>query len=112
MRCCECQSVIIGKHYRRVTRPLVAVCSDHACQIEHAKERVTGKDLTEFISDRLSALSRDILLEIALDYVADSEQEFCEWFFSDGGPYVEQYAYEDDEDEDARSWSSYDRERD
>lgn len=112
MRCCECQSIIIGDYYRHMTKR-IGVCSDHSCQIEHAKEHVTGKDLTEFIKDGLTHVSRELLLDIALNYIADSEQEFCEWFFSD--VYVKGYALEADayaDDEDARSWRDYDRERD
>lgn len=110
MRCSECQSIIDGDYFKHVTKRGIAVCSEHSCQIEHAKERVKGKDLAEFIADRLCNVSREMLLEIALDYVADSEQEFCEWFFS--GAYTPCHAYGDDEDEqDVRSWSSFDRER-
>ena len=86
---------IHGDYYRHVTKR-IAVCADHSCQIEHVKDRVQGKELCEFLADRLCDLPRDMLLDIALQYY--TEQELCEWFFS--GPYIQKFAYEDDDDED------------
>jgi len=105
MRCCECQSPIVGDHYRHVSKPGIAVCSDHACLIEHLKFRAQGKELVEFITDRLVELNRDLLLDIACQYW--TEQELCEWFYS--GPYVLRHAREGEDDDCRGSIFDYDK---